>query len=61
MKNEFSRRAFLQTGAVAAGGLLAAKTILLDPVVASASPQTVAPSDRVPVRRPDAACGQTRP
>jgi predicted dehydrogenase len=47
MKNNFSRRAFLQTGAVAAGGLLAAKTILLDPVVASASPQTVAPSDRV--------------
>ena len=47
MKNDFSRRAFLQTGAVAAGGLLAAKTILLDPVVASASPQTVAPSDRV--------------
>jgi len=31
MKNDFSRRQFLQTSAVAAGGLLAANTILLEP------------------------------
>src|SRR5437773_1505769 len=47
MKNDFSRREFLQTGAVAAGGLLAAKTILLDPDPALALNNPVPPSDRV--------------
>src|SRR5438093_9951662 len=47
MKNDFSRREFLQTGAVAAGGLLAAKTILLDSDPALALNNPVPPSDRV--------------
>ncbi|HET7748537.1 MAG TPA: gfo/Idh/MocA family oxidoreductase, partial [Terriglobales bacterium] len=47
MKNDFSRRQFLQSSAVAAGGLLAAKTILLDPEPLGAQTKPVAPSDRV--------------
>ncbi|HZR32032.1 MAG TPA: Gfo/Idh/MocA family oxidoreductase [Terriglobales bacterium] len=47
MKNNFSRREFIQTGAVAAGGLLAAKTILLDPDPSMAATRPVPPSDRV--------------
>ncbi|MFZ0731502.1 MAG: Gfo/Idh/MocA family oxidoreductase [Candidatus Sulfotelmatobacter sp.] len=44
MKRIFSRRAFLQGGAVAAGGLLVSKTIMLE---GKPMPRTVAPSDRV--------------
>src|SRR5579872_2664377 len=44
MKSYFSRRAFLQGGAVAAGGLLASRTILLE---GKPMPKAVAPSDRV--------------
>ena len=47
MKNDFSRRQFLQSSAVAAGGLLAAKTLLLDPAPLGAQNKPVAPSDRV--------------
>src|SRR5579862_4531919 len=47
MKNDFSRRQFLQTSAVAAGGLLAANTILLDAEPLDAQTRPVAPSDRV--------------
>ncbi|MGE5204248.1 MAG: Gfo/Idh/MocA family protein, partial [Chlamydiota bacterium] len=47
MKNDFSRRKFLQTSAVAAGGLLAANTILLDSEPLAAQTKPVAPSDRV--------------
>src|SRR5437764_691122 len=47
MKNNFSRREFIQTGAVAAGGLLAAKTILLDPDPSMAAMRPVPPSERV--------------
>src|SRR5215831_16741707 len=42
-----SRRAFLQTGATAAGGLAATKHILLEPSVAAAQANAVAPSDRM--------------
>jgi predicted dehydrogenase len=42
----FSRRAFLQTGATAAGALVASKRILLEPN-AAAETNAVAPSDRV--------------
>jgi len=44
MKSYFSRRAFLQGGAVAAGGLLVSKTIMLE---GKPMPKAVAPSDRV--------------
>lgn len=44
MKRNFSRRAFLQGSAVAAGGLLASKTIVLE---SKPMPTAVAPSDRV--------------
>src|SRR6185312_8769810 len=47
MKSDFSRRQFLQTSAVAAGGLLAANTILLDADPVAAQTKPVAPSDRV--------------
>lgn len=47
MKNDFSRRQFLQSSAVAAGGLLAANTILLDADPLGAQTKPVAPSDRV--------------
>ena len=47
MKNDFSRRQFLQTSAVAAGGLLAANTIRLEAEPLGAQSKTVAPSDRV--------------
>src|ERR1700746_3223908 len=42
----FSRRAFLQTGATAAGALVASPNILLEPTLA-AQTNPVAPSDRV--------------
>jgi predicted dehydrogenase len=42
----FSRRAFLQTGATAAGALVASQNILLEPTLA-AQTNAVAPSDRV--------------
>src|SRR3954452_23910099 len=44
MKRILSRRAFLQGTAVATGGLLVSKTIMLE---AKAMPRAVAPSDRV--------------
>src|SRR5260370_42297095 len=44
MKPKVSRRAFLQGGAAAAGGLLISKTVLLE---AEPMPRLVAPSDRV--------------
>src|SRR5205814_7252314 len=47
MKNDFSRRAFLQTGAVAAGSLLAANTIRLDAEPLGAQGKAVAASDPV--------------
>jgi len=43
----FSRRAFLQAGATAAGALVATKHILLEPDVVAAQTNEVAPSDRV--------------
>jgi predicted dehydrogenase len=46
-RNDFSRRRFLGLGLAAAGGAIAAKTILLDPDPLYAMPQTVAPSDRL--------------
>ncbi len=47
-KNHFcSRRQFLQTSAGAAGALLAAKSVFLDPLPAEAYVQNVAPSDRI--------------
>src|SRR5579864_7664020 len=42
-----SRREFLQTGATAAGALVSSKTILLEPDVAAAQTNAVAPSDRL--------------
>ncbi len=47
MKNGFSRRSFLQSSAVAASGLLASKTILLEAQPLSAETAQVAPSDRL--------------
>jgi predicted dehydrogenase len=47
MKKGFSRRSFLQSSAVAASGLLATKTVLLEPQVLSAESSQVAASDRV--------------
>ncbi len=47
MKNGFSRRSFLQSSAVAASGLLASKTILLESQPLSAETAQVAPSDRL--------------
>ncbi|HEV2468934.1 MAG TPA: Gfo/Idh/MocA family oxidoreductase [Candidatus Sulfotelmatobacter sp.] len=44
MQSYFSRRAFLQGGAVAAGGLLVSKTVMLE---GKPMPKAVAPSDRV--------------
>jgi predicted dehydrogenase len=46
MSADFSRRRFLK-GATAAGSLLAAKTVLLEPMAASAAPGPAAASDRV--------------
>jgi hypothetical protein len=45
MKNNSSRREFFQNSAIAAGGLMAAKTVLLAPLSLSAKP--VPASDRV--------------
>src|SRR4030042_1390215 len=47
MKNELSRRQFLQTGALASGGLLAASSIQLDAYPAALKSKKVAPSDRL--------------
>jgi predicted dehydrogenase len=46
MSADFSRRRFLK-GATAAGSLLAAKTVLLEPMAASAAPAPAPASDRV--------------
>ena len=46
-QSNFSRRKFLEISAAAAGGSLAAKTILLTPEPAEAAPRRVAPSDSV--------------
>jgi predicted dehydrogenase len=47
MKNELSRRNFLKTSALATGGLLAAKPILLEGQPSYRQVKKVAPSDRV--------------
>jgi len=47
MTKHFSRREFLQTSGTAAGALVAARTVLLDPEPMYASPKPVPPSDRV--------------
>jgi len=47
MTKNFSRREFLQTSGTAAGALMAARTVLLDPEPTYASPNPVPPSDRV--------------
>ena len=47
MTKHFSRREFLQTSGTAAGALVAARTVLLDPEPMAASPKPVPPSDRV--------------
>ncbi len=47
MRNHLSRRDFLQTGAAAAGGVFAARSILLGPRAAEASSIRVQASDRV--------------
>lgn len=47
MKNDPSRRELFRTGAVAAGSLLAARTIRLDAATPEAGQQPVAPSDRI--------------
>ena len=46
-KSKFSRREFLEISAAAAGGSVAAKTILLTPQPVAAAARRVAPSDRV--------------
>src|SRR5437660_7535126 len=46
-KTGLSRREFLQTSVGAAGGLLAARTVILDPEPIGAYQNPVAPSDRV--------------
>jgi len=47
MKNDSSRREFLQAGTVAAGGLLTATTVLLEGQTPSGQVNAVSPSDRV--------------
>jgi predicted dehydrogenase len=47
MTKHFSRREFLQTSGTAAGALVAAKTILLDPEPVAGSPKPTPASDRV--------------
>ncbi len=47
MSNQLSRRAFLQSGVVAAGGVLAGESILLGPHPAVASPVRMQATDRV--------------
>jgi predicted dehydrogenase len=47
MKNELSRRKFLQTGALATGGLLAANAIQLDAHPSAMKTKKVAPGDRI--------------
>jgi predicted dehydrogenase len=46
-RDRFSRREFLQTSAAAAGALLAARTVFLDPEPIEAYENPVAPSDRI--------------
>ena len=46
-QSNFSRRKFLEISAAAAGGSVAAKTILLTPETLDAAPRRVAPSDKV--------------
>src|SRR5881398_2301557 len=46
-KSGFSRREFLEIGAAAAGGSLAARTVLLGQETESRSPRPAAPSDKV--------------
>ena len=46
-QSNFSRRKFLEISAAAAGGSVAAKTILLTPETLEAAPRRVAPSDKV--------------
>ncbi len=45
MKNELSRRKFLQAGALATGGILTARSIQLDAYPAAQKPKKVAPGD----------------
>jgi predicted dehydrogenase len=47
MRNQFSRREFIETSTIAASGLVAAKTILLEPPTLAVAPKPVPPSDRV--------------
>ena len=47
MRNQFSRREFIETSTIAASGLVAAKTILLEPPTLAVTPEPVPPSDRV--------------
>jgi predicted dehydrogenase len=47
MKKSFSRRSFIATSALGTGGLLAARTIDLDPHPFSFRQQKIAPSDRI--------------
>ena len=47
MTKHFSRREFLQTSGTAAGAMVAARTVLLDPESMAASPKPVPASDRV--------------
>ncbi len=47
MKSDFSRREFLQTGAVLATNLLAAETVFLDPQSLGGEQKSIAPGDRV--------------
>ncbi|MDP4223408.1 MAG: Gfo/Idh/MocA family oxidoreductase [Bacteroidota bacterium] len=47
MKRSFSRRGFIATSALGTGGLLAARTINLDPYPLTFGKQKVSPSDRI--------------
>ncbi len=47
MKNNLTRRKFIQTGALATGGLLASRTIQLDAKPYGSSSKNVAPSDKL--------------
>ena len=46
-KSNFSRREFLEVSAAAAGGSMAAKSILLTPEPLEAAPKRAAPSDTI--------------
>ena len=47
MKNNLTRRKFLQTGAMATGGMLASRAIQLNAQPYSSSTKPVAPSDKL--------------